>query len=357
MATPPGGGSPLLTTRPIKGERRSKDGRGTPIPESSSMAMLPDDERPGSRGSIRFVDLPEPPSPQAWPRRDDPFAWESSQPQAGREPLSFARGRAPPLPEGVRSRNLDVGARIGRRPVNHKGRPGTEGSGTKKKNAMEEQMIRIENRQKADLRLEASRKALEKAVWERGLDSIPFLPGRWTEKLHGNVIRCLQECKEAIESAEVLYASAEAKDKQPDVAEVKEQLAAAELHAANSKRAWLVLSEAEAALQEAARKGWPHGEAEFEQAEAKVQEARECLLEIGEAGADDSGRVRPREKMLRKWILRILTVKKDCERRRSKVQVLLNRLGHAKWETRYQAMLEMAEIGDAPSLKTLHSNH
>ena len=39
------------------------------------------------------------------------------------------------------------------------------------------------------------------------------------------------------------------------------------------------------------------------------------------------------------------------------VQVLLNRLGHAKWETRYQAMLEMAEIGDAPSLKTLHSNH
>eukprot|EP00802_Teleaulax_amphioxeia_P001042 Tamp_01043.p1 GENE.Tamp_01043~~Tamp_01043.p1 ORF type:complete len:1995 (-),score=479.41 Tamp_01043:85-6006(-) len=348
MATPPGGGSPLLTTRPIKGERRSKDGRGTPIPESSSMAMLPDDERPGSRGSIRFVDLPEPPSPQAWPRRDDPFAWESSQPQAGREPLSFARGRAPPLPEGVRSRNLDVGARIGRRPVNHKGRPGTEGSGTKKKNAMEEQMIRIENRQKADLRLEASRKALEKAVWERGLDSIPFLPGRWTEKLHGNVIRCLQECKEAIESAEVLYASAEAKDKQPDVAEVKEQLAAAELHAANSKRAWLVLSEAEAALQEAARKGWPHGEAEFEQAEAKVQEARECLLEIGEAGADDSGRVRPREKMLRKRILRILTVKKDCERRRSKVQVLLNRLGHAKWETRYQAMLEMAEIGRWP---------
>jgi hypothetical protein len=41
-------------------------------------------------------------------------------------------------------------------------------------------------------------------------------------------------------------------------------------------------------------------------------------------------------------------VRKECERRRSKVQVLLLRLAHAKWEVRYEAMLEMAEIGRLP---------
>ena len=114
-------------------------------------------------------------------------------------------------------------------------------------------------------------------------------------------------------------------DKRSEVAEVKEKLRAAELHAANSKKAWLVLDEAEAALQEAARKGWPHGQAEFTLAEAKVQDAREYLLEIGEAGADDSGRARPREKMLKKRTLRVLAVKRECEHRRAKVQVLLYR--------------------------------
>ncbi len=182
------------------------------------MAKLPfgrswEEDRP----SPRFVDLPEPPSPMPW--RSEPVTREAGETKANR--LSFARGRAPPLPDGVRTRNLDVGARIGRRPAaNHKGRPASEGSEGQKLSAMELQMLRIESRQKADVELSAAQTALEQAIWERGLDSIPYLPGRWTEKLHANVIRCIQDCKESVRRAEVLYASAEAKanisQKSPD---------------------------------------------------------------------------------------------------------------------------------------------
>ena len=98
-----------------------------------------------------------------------------------------------------------------RRPANHKGRPVSGGSEGQKLSAMELQMLRIESRQKADVELAAAQKALEQAIWERGLDSIPYLPGRWTEKLHANVILCLQDCKESVRRAEALYASAEAK--------------------------------------------------------------------------------------------------------------------------------------------------
>lgn len=171
------------------------------------MVTLPFGRWEEDRPSPRFVDLPEPPSPMPW--RSDPFTRETGETKANR--LSFARGRAPPLPHGTRTRNLDVGARIGRCPANHKGRPVAEGSEGQKLSAMELQMLRIESRQKADVELAAAQKALEQAIWERGLDSIPYLPGRWTEKLHANVILCLQDCKESVRRAEALYASAEAK--------------------------------------------------------------------------------------------------------------------------------------------------
>ena len=328
-----------------KSEKRYLDGQ-VPLPLMSKLEMLPPDEE--DEHHLELLDPEDFPAHQSL-RYLDATGSGSDRSDLGtsRNSLSFPRGRAPPLPSGVRTRNIDVGARIGRR-QNNSGRPGTDGSAPKKANAMEEQMRRIENRKEGDEKLEACRKALEQARWERGLDSIPYLPGRWTERLHSKVMGCLKECHDALEKAERLYASAEAKDKVPEITDLKEQLRGAEQHAKNSKDAWLELSDAEAMLQEAARKGWPHGQKEFEHAEAMVHRAREYFLEIGEAGADDTGRVLPREKMLNKRSLRVLSVRKECERRRCKVQVLLNRLGHAKWETRYQAMLEMAEIGRQP---------
>lgn len=318
-----------------------------PLSMMNKMELMPPDEE--DEDHLELLDPEDFPAHQSL-RYLDATGSGSEGSKGGTERksrLSFPRGRAPPLPNGVRTRNLDVGARIGRR-QNDPARPGTDGSETKKANAMEEQMRRIENRKEGDEKLNACRKALEQAKWERGLDSIPYLPGRWTEKLHSKVLGCLRECQDTLEKAERLYASAEAKDKVPESTDLKEQLRGAEQHAKNTKEAWLVLGDAEAMLQEAARKGWPHGQREFEQAVAMVHKARECFLEIGEAGAHDTGQVRPREKMLKKMSQRVLTVRKECERRRCKVQVLLNRLGHAKWETRFQAMLEMAEIGRQP---------
>ena len=321
---------------------------GMVIPDSYEMETLEEED---------FLELPEPESNYEKPDPENPWQQPSTRGSVRfgdeRMGLSFPRGRAPALEAGVRTRNLDVGVRIGRKP-NHQGRPDTNGSsGTKASNSMEEQMRRIQNRQQADKELEASRNALVQAVWEQGLDSIPYLPGRWTERLQEKVTHQLQECKVRLENAETLYASAEAKDKVPDIAELKEQLGEAQKHAKNTRQAWMVIAESEMQLQEAGRKGWPHGKAEFERANTLVQEARKCLLEIGEAGSDDSGRVRPREKMLNKRQLRVLTVRKECERRRTKVQVLLNRLQHPKWDTRYQAMLEMSYIGRQPVPSTV----
>lgn len=341
----------------LRGERRAKDGRAL-IPDSSAMVTL--DEDPGDDDYWNIPDehfnIPEDfvttyvsashTGDQSASRREA----ESAGRSAGGAGLSFVKGKAPPLPSNVRTRNLDVGARIGRRPHGNAQRSGSEGldGGAKKASAMEEQMRRIESRQAADRKLEESRLALEQAAWERGLDSIPYLPGRWTQALHEKVVACLCESKAALENAEQLYASAEAKDKISDCQELRELLQEAQLHAQNSKRAWIVLADAESALQKAAEQGWPHGKEDFERAEALVLEARQCFVEIGEAGCDDSGRARPREKMLNKRIQRVLVVRKECERRRIKVQVLLNRLSHAKWETRCRATVDIAEVGRKP---------
>jgi len=338
-----------------RGERRAKDGRGALIPDSSAMLTLDEDDDdgywniPDDHFNIPddFVDTTYEPTSPSGDQRAARRMSDTGRKNAG---LSFPKGRAPQLPSHVRTRNLDVGARIGRRPDSDAKRPGSEGpeGGTKKASAMEEQMRRIESRQAADRKLEEARLRLEDAAWERGLDSIPYLPGRWTQALHEKVIACLDACRGALENAEQLFASAEAKDKVPDCLELKGRLQEAQLHAKNSKRAWVVLADAESALQRAAERGWPHGKDDFERAEALVLEARDCLVDIGEAGCDESGRARPREKMLNKRIQRVMTVRKECERRRVKVQVLLNRLGHAKWETRCQATADLARIGRKP---------
>jgi len=328
----------------FKGERRLKDGL-TPFPESSKLEVLDED--------MDDLDQYFPEPEEEWRPNKSEANWldSTSATHATRSAssgASFPRGRAPKnLAVGLRTRNLDVGLRIGRK-AGHGAGQDMEEPGSKKTSAMEEQMKRIENRKEADTQLQASKDALEKAKWERGLDSIPWLPGRWTEKLHARVIDCLNECRDALERADRLYALAAAKDKIPEIEALRAQLIAAQLHATNTRLAWLVLGDAEHALQEAAALGWPHGRAQFEQADTLVTKAREYLLEIGEAGSDEMGRVRLREKMLSKRSYRVLTVRKECERRRSKVQVLLLRLAHAKWEVRYEAMLEMAEIGRLP---------
>ena len=339
-----------------RGERRAKDGRAL-IPDSSAMVTLDEDGDPGDDDYWNIPDehfnIPEDvttyePASSRGERITSRGVSDSAGKSAGSSGLSFPKGRAPPLPSNVRTRNLDVGARIGRRrDAQRSGSEGSEG-GAKKASAMEEQMRRIESRQTADWKLEESRLALEQATWERGLDSIPYLPGRWTQALHEKVIACLDASRSALENAEQLYASAEAKDKIPDCQELRGLLHEAQLHAQNSQQAWIVLADAESALQKAAQKGWPHGRDDFERAEALVLKARQCLVDIGEAGCDDSGRARPREKMLNKRIQRVLVVRKECERQRIKVQVLLNRLGHAKWEARCQAIVDMAQIGRKP---------
>jgi hypothetical protein len=302
----------------LKGERRYKDGIGTPIPESSEMAKLEQEEELDND----YWNIPEDIEDTYMPQQSDNRFSDAKQGWSRAAGLSFPRGKVPKdLPVNVRTRNLDVGLRIGRK-TQHMGGAGTQGLvHDKAANAMEEQMRRIENRQAADAQLAAARNALEQTVWERGLASIPYLPGRWTEQVHEKVMSRLREFKEALDSAERLYASAEAKDKVPEVNGLRELLAEAQLHADNTKKAWVVLADAEVRLQEAARKGWPHGREEFESAERLVGDARNYLLEIGEAGTDADGRVRILEKVLNKRLLRVLKVRKDCERRRKPVQV------------------------------------
>ena len=325
----------------LKGDRRAKDEMGTPIPERNMLTTLEDDDDLDHD----YWNIPEDIEDHEYvPSKQ----MQQDRQRSGAAGLSFPRGRRPKdLPKHVRTRNLDVGLRIGRRPAQN-GAVGAVVEEGKKLNSMEEQMRRIQNRQAADAQMQAARAALEQAEWERGLDSIPYLPGRWTEQLHEKVVARVREMKECVDKAAQLYASAEAKDKLPEVEEMRAAAQAAQANAAQTKQAWAELKAGEEALQAAAGRGWPHGQEEFEQAHARVESARECLLAIGEAGADRDGRVRPKEQMLNKRQQRVAAVRKECERRRVKTQVLLDRLAHSKWQVREQAMMDLAGVARKP---------
>eukprot|EP00960_Hanusia_phi_P048533 759001-Hanusia_phi.AAC.7 len=243
-----------------------------------------------------------------------------------------------------RVRHVDVGARIGRK---LEGRD--EDKNKIEQNFADLHMRRVELRNKGDEELRHAGALEQESIEISLLDTVPCLPGQWTLQLHDKVMQKLEESRTSLDAAEAIYKQAGAKDKLASTEVLRDRLGSLKLKTVKLREWSECLAEAELEVQDAARLGLPWGEKHFVCAREKLEEAKRRLKEAGEDGPDESsGRLKPKSLILNKFDLRLLKVRRECERRRAKVSQHIQQTSNPNAEKRQSAVRSLGQVGRKP---------